>query len=951
MKTLQTLGRLLRLILIANLLGIVGHAQAQNRIELDTLSWFGAGNGDGMAPGIYTKPGSPLETIVSTIPIGGGPKRFCNTVFGTTSNGVTMIAGSGGGASKGFFETLNDEGGTYTLTRTYLVTPGQATYMQVRMAAVPQTWLLPSSMSVSIDGRSLGTATRDNSNAANGNGQFLFGSQLWTPSSNLVSLVISVTMPGGCTSDEQILLIDQFYQEEEGTSIHAIDDTGASVNSNGGQSLSNVLANDFLGSQTPSLATVNLTQVSTTNPKVTLDLGSGAINVAPGTPVGTYQVVYQVCEKANPANCSQAAVTVPVTLAAATITVKKALSGGGRINPADQFTVQLQQYWDNKVAGSGTTKGSGATVDAGSGTTNPILVGTIDEDGAYYYVSEVMAAGSVSALSKYTTTVSCQNNGVGGADLSTVHALGDIVYAYTGDTIVCTITNSSPGAPTLSLKKALVGNRINDADQFTVQILQGGTVVNGTASSTTTGSGSLVTSGTGSTGVTTLSAGTSYTLNEVMAPGSASLASQYSGALSCSNTQSGGTSVPVAPGVAFTPKALDVISCTLTNTAKADNTVSGKVILDTGVGSGTAHDGLQNGAEPAQPGVTVSLTDCGSTVYSSSTSAGDGSFSLSLSGVTGAAQVCVVESVPPAFSAVSANVGTTAGSYSAATATLKFTPASGTAYSGIVLGNVPMSTLTSDGAQQTSPGQTVVYAHTYVAGTAGTVIFSTADTPSPAGLIWTSILYLDPSCHGVLDGTATLLPGPVSVSAGQQVCVLNKVTTPAGAANGVRNVTVLSATEAWSILAPPGTQGPVRKNTDITSVGAGGLVLVKEVRKTTSCPPDASASLSNRTAYGVSGSAKPGDLLEYRLRYSNSTAAPISAIVLHDQVPFYTVFQSALCLTTPAVGNGGCAVSQQPAVNANSGGIAWTLIDASSAPVGLQPLGSGSVSFCVQVQQ
>ena len=392
------------------------------------------------------------------------------------------------------------------------------------------------------------------------------------------------------------------------------------------------------------------------------------------------------------------------------------------------------------------------------------------------------------------------------------------------------------------------------------------------------------------------------------------------------------------------------LQCTFTNTY-GGLALSGRVIIDTGVGSGTAHDGIQNGAEPGQPGVTVNLTDCGSTVYSSTTSAGDGSFTLSLTGAPSGVQACVVQVVPPSFSAVSANVGTTAGSYSATTATLKFTPASNTGYSGIVLGNVPMSTFTADGAQQTSPGQAVVYAHSYVAATAGSVSFSTTNSPTPAGLIWTSTLFLDPNCHGVLDGTEALLTGPVSVIAGQQVCVLNKVMTPAGAANGAQDVTVVSASELWTVLSPSGTQSRVLKDTDITNVGASGLSLIKEVRKTVTCPADAATSLGNTSAYAVSGIAKPGDLLEYRLRYTNSTAAPMTAIVLHDQVPTYTRFQSALCLSTPPVGNSGCSVSQQPALNATTGALAWTLSDSSSSPIGLQPLGAGAVSFCVQVQQ
>ncbi len=390
------------------------------------------------------------------------------------------------------------------------------------------------------------------------------------------------------------------------------------------------------------------------------------------------------------------------------------------------------------------------------------------------------------------------------------------------------------------------------------------------------------------------------------------------------------------------------LQCTFINTYTG-LALSGKVILDTGAGSGVAHDAIQNGAEPGQPGVTVSLTDCASTVYSSTTTSGDGSFSLSLSGVSAGQQACIVETLPASYSAVSANVGTTGGSYTVATASLKFTVGSG-AYSGIVLGNVPMSTFTGDGAQQTTAGQAVTYAHTYVAGTAGRVTFSTTDSPTPNWQVWTSVLYLDNNCNGVLDGTDTLIIAPVNVVAGQQVCILDRVISPAGATNGARDITTVNAGEVWTTLSPAGSLSHDLKNLDATTVGSSGLTLQKDVRKLTACPADASASLSNATPYSVSGTASPGDWLEYRLRYSNITAAALTAIVIRDQVPAYTRYGSALCLSTPSVGLSGCAVSQQPAVNATNGAIAWSLSDATVAPAGLQPLASGAVSFCIRIQ-
>ena len=45
---------------------------------------------------------------------------------------------------------------------------------------------------------------------------------------------------------------------------------------------------------------------------MTLDPATGAVNVAPGTPAGTYTLVYEICEILNPANCDTAMATVTV---------------------------------------------------------------------------------------------------------------------------------------------------------------------------------------------------------------------------------------------------------------------------------------------------------------------------------------------------------------------------------------------------------------------------------------------------------------------------------------------------------------------------------------------------------------------------------------------------------------------------------------------------------------
>ena len=94
----------------------------------------------------------------------------------------------------------------------------------------------------------------------------------------------------------------------------AINDAGSTVNGfTGGTSLTNVLGNDQLNGLAVDPASVSLSFVSSTNANVTLNTTTGSVNVAAGTPAGTYSLVYQICDNINPSNCSQATVTVPVS--------------------------------------------------------------------------------------------------------------------------------------------------------------------------------------------------------------------------------------------------------------------------------------------------------------------------------------------------------------------------------------------------------------------------------------------------------------------------------------------------------------------------------------------------------------------------------------------------------------------------------------------------------------
>ena len=93
---------------------------------------------------------------------------------------------------------------------------------------------------------------------------------------------------------------------------YVIDAVNDYASSNTGKiAIASVLANDTLNALPATTANVRLTQISSTHSGLTLT-GSGAVNVASGTPAGLQTLIYQICETASPANCDQASAAVTV---------------------------------------------------------------------------------------------------------------------------------------------------------------------------------------------------------------------------------------------------------------------------------------------------------------------------------------------------------------------------------------------------------------------------------------------------------------------------------------------------------------------------------------------------------------------------------------------------------------------------------------------------------------
>lgn len=234
---------------------------------------------------------------------------------------------------------------------------------------------------------------------------------------------------------------------------------------------------------------------------------------------------------------------------------------GARVNAADQFTFEIRG-----AGPGGTVMASGTSTGTSLG---PFTAASLSlASGIPLRLVETMAAGSVTPLAEYESRLSCTNANSGSSTalpnnlLTTDHVIGALQY---GDAIQCSFANRP--YPHLMLRKLLgSGGRRFSSDQFTVRILQGGTVI---SSATTSGTGTTVTGG--ATPMVQVNAGTAYALDELPAGSMADL-SQYTQGLSCTNANAASSTVlPTAYPGTVTAALGDVITCSITNTRRAAN--------------------------------------------------------------------------------------------------------------------------------------------------------------------------------------------------------------------------------------------------------------------------------------------------------------------------------------------------------------------------------------------
>ncbi|WP_187313348.1 Ig-like domain-containing protein [Lysobacter capsici] len=283
----------------------------------------------------------------------------------------------------------------------------------------------------------------------------------------LVYRLCEVLNPTNCDDATVTVTVDA-------AAIVANNDTGTPVNgSTGGTAVPNVLVNDTLDGNPVTPADVTLTQVSTTNPGVTLNTTTGAVNVAPGTPAGTYTLTYQICELLNPTNCDDATVTVTVDAAPIVANDDTGTPVNGRTGGTAVADVRVNDTLNgNPVVAADVTLSQVSTTNPGvtlNTTTGAVNVAAGTPAGTYTLVYRLCEVLNPTNCDDATVTVT-----VDAAAIVANNDTGTPVNGSTGGTAV----------PNVLVNDTLDGNPVTPAD---VTLTQVSTTNPGVTLNTTTG--------------------------------------------------------------------------------------------------------------------------------------------------------------------------------------------------------------------------------------------------------------------------------------------------------------------------------------------------------------------------------------------------------------------------------------------------------------------------------
>ncbi|HZF20641.1 MAG TPA: cadherin repeat domain-containing protein [Burkholderiales bacterium] len=197
-----------------------------------------------------------------------------------------------------------------------------------------------------------------------------------------------------------------------GPGANAYDDAGQVASPDGGVAVADVLVNDWVAGTPATTASVAISQVSSTDPGVSVDVGSGSVNVAAGTVAGTYTLSYRICDISNASSCDDATVTVVVNPY-----VVSAANDSGWASPSTGGTAVANVLANDRLSGTPATianvslslvsvSGAGITLNPADGSVS-VARGTAL--GSYSLVYQICDKTDPANCAQATATVTVRN--------------------------------------------------------------------------------------------------------------------------------------------------------------------------------------------------------------------------------------------------------------------------------------------------------------------------------------------------------------------------------------------------------------------------------------------------------------------------------------------------------------------------------------------------------------
>ncbi|PLS19807.1 GEVED domain-containing protein [Neptunicoccus cionae] len=337
--------------------------------------------------------------------------------------------------------------------------------------------------------------------------------------------------------------------------------------------------------------------------------------------------------------------------------------------------------------------------------------------------------------------------------------------------------------------------------------------------------------------------------------------------------------------------------------------LAGQVFEDAGSGGATAHDGLRSGDEAGLALITVVVETPDGQALAVAVTDEHGNWSTSLP--AGYGGEVVVRTLPPkGMRAISENNnGTPQVEPSAPNdGRIQLTLTSDSNLNGLGVGLVREPQLSEDMLVYTQSGQIALLSHDYVAGSSGSVMFNVEDLNLPSTGAASVALFIDENCNG---STGALVSGPLPVETGDRICIISRVATSSGLPDG--------AAITYRLVADTKLQDvgvSIRSdNIDRIIIGreSGGLVVDKTVE-----------NITQSSGESRFNSARPGDVLLYKIRIVNTGTSAIWDVEVRDITPPYTSLDGTITQSLRISDNTECSLALPEVVTSGYvGGLKW----------------------------